>query len=187
MMKVKDMPYDENFKEDCGQEKQSGFRAEVVLFEPEIPQNTGNIARTCAALDCRLHLIEPLGFSLEDKYLRRAGLDYWHLVEVTCYPGIDAFFVNHQDGRFFFLTKNARQIFYDADLQDDVPMYFFFGKETMGLPPSLLARYPDDCFRLPMRSQARSLNLSNAAAVVLYEAFRQNKFPQLQKYRDFSV
>ena len=158
----------------------SSFSAEVVLFEPEIPQNTGNIARTCAALGCRLHLIEPLGFSLEDKYLRRAGLDYWHLVEVTCYPSIDAFFVDHRDGRFFFLTKKAGRNFYDADLQGDMPMYFFFGKETMGLPPSLRAQYPDGCFRLPMRSQARSLNLSNAAAIVLYEAFRQNNFPQLE-------
>ena len=161
----------------------SSFSAEVVLFEPEIPQNTGNIARTCAALGCRLHLIEPLGFSLEDKYLRRAGLDYWHLVEVTCYPSIESFFTNHRDGRFFFLTKHAGQTFYDADLQHDMPMYFIFGKETMGLPPSLLAQYPDDCYRLPMRSQARSLNLSNAAAVVLYEAFRQNEFPHLQKKR----
>jgi tRNA (cytidine/uridine-2'-O-)-methyltransferase len=160
----------------------NSFCAEVVLFEPEIPQNTGNIARTCAALGCRLHLIEPLGFSLEDRYLRRAGLDYWHLVEVMCYPNIETFFTAHRDGRFFFLTKHARRIFYDADLQHDIPMYFFFGKETMGLPPSLLARYPDDCYRLPMRSQARSLNLSNAAAVVLYEVFRQNNFPHLQKY-----
>jgi tRNA (cytidine/uridine-2'-O-)-methyltransferase len=159
----------------------SSFSVEVVLVEPEIPQNTGNIARTCAALGCRLHLIEPLGFSLEDKYLRRAGLDYWHLVEVICYPNIEAFFVDHRDGRFFFLTKKAERNFYDADLQGDMPMYFFFGKETMGLPLSLLAQYPDDCFRIPMRSQARSINLSNAAAIVLYEAFRQNNFPHLQK------
>lgn len=159
----------------------SSFSAEVVLFEPEIPQNTGNIARTCAALGCRLHLIEPLGFSLEDKYLRRAGLDYWHLLEVTCYPNIDAFLVDHRDGRFFFLTKKAGRNFYDADLQGDMPMYFFFGKETMGLPSSLMSQYPESCFRLPMRSQARSLNLSNAAAIVLYEAFRQNNFPGLER------
>ena len=177
-MKVKEMQYDENLKKN---RDKKGFSAEVVLFEPEIPQNTGNIARTCAALGCRLHLIEPLGFSLADKYLRRAGLDYWHLVEVTCYPSIEAFFVDHRDGRFFFLTKKAERNFYDADLQCDMPMYFFFGKETMGLPPSLPAQYPDGCFRLPMRLQARSLNLSNAAAVVLYEAFRQNDFLKLQK------
>jgi tRNA (cytidine/uridine-2'-O-)-methyltransferase len=182
MMKVKGIQCDENLKENRGEKSKRGFSAEIVLFEPEIPQNTGNIARTCAALGCRLHLIEPLGFSLEDKYLRRAGLDYWHLVEVTCCPNIEAFFVDHRDGRFIFLTKKARRNFYDADFRNDMPMYFFFGKETMGLPPSLLARYPDDCFRLPMRSPARSLNLSNAAAVVLYEAFRQNGFPKLQKY-----
>lgn len=157
----------------------SGFSAEVVLFEPEIPQNTGNIARTCAALGCTLHLIEPLGFSLEDKYLRRAGLDYWHLVEVMCYPSIEVFLAAHREGRFIFLTKKSRRNFYETDLQGDMPIYFFFGKETMGLPASLLSQYPDDCFRLPMRSQARSLNLANAAAVVLYEAFRQNHFPKL--------
>jgi tRNA (cytidine/uridine-2'-O-)-methyltransferase len=181
MQKLKGIQCDEDLKKKRSEKSKSGFSAEVVLFEPEIPQNTGSIARTCAALGCRLHLIEPLGFSLEDKYLRRAGLDYWHLVEVTCCPGIEAFFVDHRDGRFIFLTKKARRNFYDADLQGDMPMYFFFGKETMGLPSSLLAQYPDDCFRLPMRSQARSLNLSNAVAIVLYEAFRQNGFPKLQK------
>jgi tRNA (cytidine/uridine-2'-O-)-methyltransferase len=180
MIKVNEMQCDENLKEYKSGKSKKGFSAEVVLFEPEIPQNTGNIARTCAALGCRLHLIEPLGFSLEDKYLRRAGLDYWHLVEVICYPNMETFFTVHRDGRFFFLTKHARRIFYDADLQDEMPMYFFFGRETIGLPPFLLAQYPDDCYRLPMRSQARSLNISNAAAVVLYEAFRQNNFPHLQ-------
>jgi tRNA (cytidine/uridine-2'-O-)-methyltransferase len=176
------MQWDENLKENQSEKSKGGFSAEVVLFEPEIPQNTGNIARTCAALGCRLHLIEPLGFSLDNKYLRRAGLDYWYLVRVSCYPDLEAFFVDHRYGRFIFLTKKARRNFYDADLQSDIPMYLFFGKETMGLLPSLLAQYPDDCFRLGMRSQARSLNLSNTAAVVLYEVFRQNNFPQLQKY-----
>jgi tRNA (cytidine/uridine-2'-O-)-methyltransferase len=152
---------------------------EVVLFEPEIPQNTGNIARTCAVLGCSLHLIEPLGFSLEDKYLRRAGLDYWHSVQVSCYPDLDAFFTN-RNGRFIFLTKKSQQNFYEADLRCNMPLYFFFGKETMGLPAYLLSRHTDDCYRIPMRQTARSLNLSNAAAIVLYEAYRHNDFPGLQ-------
>jgi tRNA (cytidine/uridine-2'-O-)-methyltransferase len=149
----------------------TGFNANVVLVEPEIPQNTGNIARTCAALGCGLHLIEPLGFSLEDKYLRRAGLDYWHLLDVKCYPGIDSFFETHQEGRFFLFSKKARRSYYDADFHGR--MYLFFGKETMGLPVSLIEKYPGDCFRIPMRPEARSLNLSNAVAVALYEAYRQ--------------
>ena len=127
MIKVKKIQRDENLKENRSEKSKSGFIAEVVLFEPEIPQNTGNIARTCAALGCRLHLIEPLGFSLEDKYLRRAGLDYWHLVEVTCYPDLEAFFTAHRDGRFFFLTKKARRNFYDADFRGHMSRYFFFG------------------------------------------------------------
>ncbi|UCH93747.1 MAG: tRNA (uridine(34)/cytosine(34)/5-carboxymethylaminomethyluridine(34)-2'-O)-methyltransferase TrmL [Candidatus Aminicenantes bacterium] len=160
--------------------KERQCNAEVVLVEPEIPQNTGNIARTCAALGCPLHLIEPLGFSLDDKYLKRAGLDYWHLVEIKCYPNIEAFFEKHRNGGFFFLTKKVLRSFYEADLQTREKMYFFFGKETYGLPDTLIAQYPDNCFRIPMRCEARSLNLSNVVAVVLYEAFRQNGFPGLR-------
>lgn len=155
------------------------FSAEVVLLEPEIPQNTGNIARTCAALGCPLHLIEPLGFSLEDRYLRRAGLDYWPMVEVKRYPGWDTFFDLHGDGDLFFFTRKAQQNFYEADFREKGPMYFIFGKESVGLPGTVMEQYPGRCFRLPMRSGARSLNLSSAVAVVLYEVFRQNGFPGL--------
>jgi tRNA (cytidine/uridine-2'-O-)-methyltransferase len=162
-------------------ENKCQFSAEVVLYEPEIPQNTGNIARTCAALGCRLHLIEPLGFSLEDKYLKRAGLDYWNLLDVFTYPNLDAFFQSNfqtdEDARLFLLTKKSRRSLYEADFHGR--MFFLFGKETYGLPESLMSQYPDDCFRLPMRTQARSLNLSNTVAVVLYEAFRQNGCPGL--------
>lgn len=154
-----------------------GFNVEVVLVEPEIPQNTGNIVRTCAALGCGLHLIEPLGFSLEDRYLRRAGLDYWPHVEIKCYPNIAAFFNANREGRLFFFSKKAARSYHEARFRGHV--YLVFGKETAGLPEDLLASYPDDCFRIPMRSEARSLNLSNAAAIVLYEAFRQNGFPGL--------
>lgn len=179
MKKVKAMKRDADLKNNRDKKDRNGFRAEVVLLEPEIPQNTGNIARTCAALGCPLHLIEPLGFSMEDKYLRRAGLDYWHLVEVKSYVNLEAFFAEHRGGRFIFLTKKAQQNFYDGDFKGHMPVYFFFGKETMGLPTTLLAQHPGSCFRIPMRSQARSLNLSNAVALVLYEVFRQNDFPRL--------
>ena len=160
----------------------AGFRAEVVLVEPEIPQNTGNIARTCAALGCSLHLIEPLGFSLEDKYLRRAGLDYWHLLDVTSYPNLEAFFKTNSSGTFYFLTKKAQRSYHEVEFRGRV--YFFFGKETWGLPETLLAEHRHHCLRIPMRQEARSLNLSNAVALVLYEAFRQNEFPGLKIYRD---
>ncbi len=157
----------------------TGFRAEVVLVEPEIPQNTGNIARTCAALGCPLHLIEPLGFSLEDRYLRRAGLDYWHMVEITRYPNIEAFFNSNRDAAFYFLTKKGKRGYHEVHFQGH--MYFIFGKETAGLPDTLLARYPGNCLRIPMQAKARSLNLSNTVALVLYEAFRQNHFPGLKR------
>jgi tRNA (cytidine/uridine-2'-O-)-methyltransferase len=155
------------------------FSAEVVLVEPEIPQNTGNIARTCAALGCPLHLIEPLGFSLEDRYLRRAGLDYWHLVEMTRYPNIDTFFDTNRDGTFYLLTKKGQRSYHEINFRGN--MYFIFGKETAGLPDTLLNKYPGNCLRIPMQAEARSLNLSNTVALVLYEAFRQNHFPGLKK------
>lgn len=147
------------------------FDADIVLVEPEIPQNTGNIARTCAALGCGLHLIEPLGFSLRDRHLRRAGLDYWHLLDVKCYPDIETFFDSHRGGRFFFFSKRAGRSYYEADLRGRV--YLFFGKESVGLPDSLIEQFPNDSFRIPIRPEARSLNLSNAVAVALYEAYRQ--------------
>lgn len=152
--------------------KQTGLQADVVLVEPEIPQNTGNIVRTCAALGCKLHLIEPLGFSLEDRFLRRAGLDYWPLVEVKRYPDIETFFSIHRNGRPFFFSKKVQQNFWEADFRSRI--YLFFGKESTGLPATLLEKRPMQCYRIPMRPEARSLNLAVAVSVVLYEAFRQN-------------
>lgn len=149
----------------------------MVLVEPEIPQNTGNIARTCAAIGASLHLIEPLGFSLADRYLKRAGLDYWHLIEVFTYPNLSAYFVQSQDFHRVFATKKAArshtQICYGTRCS------IIFGKETEGLPEQLLKAHRDRCVRIPMISGARSLNLSNAAAIVAYEALRQRNFESL--------
>jgi tRNA (cytidine/uridine-2'-O-)-methyltransferase len=152
----------------------SNFSVDVVLVEPEIPQNTGSIGRTCMALGSRLHLIEPLGFSLEDRFLKRAGLDYWPQVEVTCYPDLETFFKAHSEGTYYFLSKKAKKHYHHVSFQGKT--YLFFGKETLGLPEELLARYRDQCIRIPMQPGARSLNLSNAVSVVLYEAYRQNGF-----------
>lgn len=150
----------------------------IVLVEPEIPQNTGNIARTCAATGSRLHLVEPLGFAIDDKKLKRAGLDYWHLLDITYYANLDDFFEKNQ-GRFFFFTTKAPQHYAQVQYQDED--YLLFGKETKGLPEELLAAHPESCVRLPMISDARSLNLSNSVAVGVYEALRQTNFAGLQE------
>ena len=166
--------------EDNKTENIKRFSIEVVLVEPEIPQNTGNIARTCAALGCKLHLIEPLGFSLTTQRLRRAGVDYWHLVEVKRYPDIETFFKMNSSGTFYFFTQKAQHCFYDTDFTFCGQVYFVFGKESTGLPDTITAQYPDQCLRIPMRPDMRSLNISNAVALALYEAFRQNHFPGLR-------
>ncbi len=153
------------------------FRVDIVLLEPEIPQNTGNIARTCAALGCKLHLIEPLGFSLEDKYLKRAGLDYWTLLEVDVHKNIDTFLNANPGGVLFFFSKKADRAYHEAAFAGQC--FLVFGKETLGLPDSLLETYRDACYRIPMREGARSLNLANSVAITAYEAFRQNGFPGL--------
>lgn len=157
----------------------------IVLHEPEIPQNTGNIARTCAALGAVLHLIEPLGFLLEDRYLKRAGLDYWPLVELRRYPDIEAFFAANAGGEFFYVTKKAERTY--ADVKFPPRAYFLFGKETLGLPEGLLAAHPGRCVRIPMRREARSLNLSNAAAIIGYEFHRRYGFPGLETSGAFEV
>ncbi|MCP5052085.1 MAG: tRNA (cytidine(34)-2'-O)-methyltransferase [bacterium] len=153
------------------------FNVEVVLVEPEIPPNTGSIARICAALGCRLHLIEPLGFSLSDRHLRRAGLDYWHLVDVKCHPNLETFFKTNPAAQCFYFSKKARRSYHEADYRGR--SYLFFGKESYGLPDRLIDEQQDHCYRIPMRTGARSINLSNAVSVVIYEAFRQNSFPGL--------
>jgi len=149
----------------------------IVLVEPEIPQNAGNIARTCAATGTHLHMIRPLGFEVTDKYLKRAGLDYWHLVEISYYDSFDELRAKYPENRFFFFTTKGRHRHSDVTFGDGD--FLVFGKETKGLPEELLLKHEGECLRIPMFSAARSLNLSNSVAVALYEALRQNDYEGL--------
>ena len=149
----------------------------IVLVEPEIPQNCGNIARTCAATGARLHLIRPLGFDISEKAVRRAGLDYWHMVEVFDYENLEDFFSKNTVTNLFCLSTKAPRCYTEAEYTDGC--YLFFGKETKGLPEDFLNAHYDDCVRIPMDPGARSLNLSNAVAITVYEALRQLSFPGL--------
>lgn len=157
----------------------------IVLVEPEIPQNTGNIARTCAATGARLHLVGPLGFAIDDAKLKRAGLDYWHMLDITQYMGLDDFFQKNP-GRYFFCSTKAGVCYSDAQYRDGD--YLLFGRETKGLPEELLHEHYASAIRIPMLPDARSLNLSNAVAIVTFEALRQLGFPgmalrgQLKEY-----
>lgn len=151
----------------------------IVLVEPEIPQNTGNIARTCAATDTVLHLVRPLGFSTSDRYLKRAGMDYWKLVDVRYYDDLDDFFKKNPDGNYYFASTKSEKTYSDISFTDND--FVLFGKETKGLDESLLKENYDSCIRIPMFNEARSLNLSNAVAIILYEALRQNEFTFLKK------
>ena len=152
----------------------------IVLVEPEIPQNCGNIARTCAATNSRLHLVRPLGFDISDKAVKRAGLDYWHLVDVQDYENLDELFRLHPEAaqKAWLTTTKAPHSYQEAAFEED--SWLFFGKETAGLPLAFRERFHDRCIRLPMVSAARSLNLSNTVAVCVYEALRQTGFPGLQ-------
>ncbi len=150
----------------------------IVLVEPEIPQNTGNIARTCAATNARLHLVGPMGFKIDDSKLKRAGLDYWHMLDITQYSSIEEFFEKNRSGRFFYFTTKAEKTYSDIIYPNQV--YLIFGKETKGLPESLLVENGENCVRIPIKDDARSLNLSNAAAVAVYEVLRQWNFPCLK-------
>lgn len=149
----------------------------IVLVEPEIPANTGNIARTCAATGAYLHLVRPLGFSTDDKYLKRAGMDYWHSVNVEYHDNLEDVMTKYAQHRFFFVETRVQQTYTDLSYRDGD--FFVFGKESAGLPPELLDEHPEQCVRLPMKEGARSLNLSNVAAIVLFEALRQTDFPNL--------
>lgn len=152
----------------------------VVLYQPEIPANTGNIARSCAATNTTLHLIRPLGFSTDDKMLKRAGLDYWEFVNVVYHDSLDELFEKYSSGEFFFLTKFGQQPHTTFDYSDVEKDYFFvFGRETTGLPKDLIQANMDKCLRLPMTDHVRSLNLSNTAAILIYEALRQQNYPGL--------
>ncbi|UAR95805.1 tRNA (uridine(34)/cytosine(34)/5-carboxymethylaminomethyluridine(34)-2'-O)-methyltransferase TrmL [Staphylococcus pseudintermedius] len=152
----------------------------VVLYQPEIPANTGNIARTCAATDTHLHLIRPLGFSTDDKMLRRAGLDYWKYVSITYYDNIESFF-EQTEGQYFLLTKFGSKNHTSQDFSDvDQNYYFIFGKETTGLPDWVKDKYDNTALRIPMNENVRALNLSNTAVILVYEALRQQNYPNLQ-------
>ncbi len=150
----------------------------IVLVEPQIPQNTGNIARTCAATGARLHIVRPMGFEIDNAKLKRAGLDYWHLLDITYYDSLDDFF-NKNEGSFYYFSTKALNIYSDVDYEDNC--YLFFGKETAGLPEELLYANKDKCVRIPMinDTSARSLNLSNSVAIGIYEVLRQWNFPTL--------
>ena len=149
----------------------------IVLVEPEIPQNTGNIARTCAATGARLHIVKPMGFTPTDKHLKRAGLDYWHLLDITYYENLADFFEKNSGGTFYYFSTKAPQKYTDIQYPDKC--FIVFGKETAGLPEKLLHDNPDTAVRIRMISEARSLNLSNSVAVAVYEVLRQWSYPKL--------
>ena len=150
----------------------------IVLLEPEIPANTGNIGRTCVATGTRLHLIEPLGFSLSEKALKRAGMDYWADLDVTTYVDYEDFLARNPGAQIFYATTKGRHIYSDASYPDGC--YIMFGKESAGIPEEILKEHPDTCVRIPMIGETRSLNLSNSVAVVLYEALRQQGFAHMK-------
>ena len=152
----------------------------LVLVEPEIPMNTGNIARTCAATRSRLHLVKPLGFDISDRAVKRAGLDYWPMVDISVYENVEEFFEKKCDADIWLATTKAPHCYTEAEFRDGC--YILFGKETAGLPAWLREKYYDRCIRLPMREDARSLNLANSVAVMCYEALRQQNFPGLSGY-----
>lgn len=155
------------------------FKLNIVLHEPEIPQNTGNIARTCAATGASLHLIKPLGFEIDDRKLKRAGLDYWSELDIHYYDGLSDFFDKHPDITVYYLSTKAPRSYHEVAYPDET--WVMFGKETKGLPEDLLFNNPDTTLRIPMRDKLRSLNLSNAVAITVYEAFRQHDFEGLRE------
>ena len=151
----------------------------IVLYEPEIPQNTGNIMRTCVATNSHLHLIKPLGFSLEDKYIKRCGVNYIDKCVYTVYENIEDFF-NKNEGEYYFLTRYGHKPHTSFDYSDNTKnYYFFFGKESTGIPPHILKPYIDRCMRIPMTSNVRALNVSNSVAIMVYEALRQQNYNDL--------
>lgn len=151
----------------------------IVLFQPEIPQNTGNIARTCAATNTTLHLIKPLGFSVEEKMVRRAGLDYWEYVDIYYYDSIEIFF-DQNPGNYYMLSKFGKKAHSDMDYSDtEENHYFVFGRETTGLPEWVREKYDEALLRVPMTGNVRSLNLANTATLLVYEALRQQNYPEL--------
>ena len=151
----------------------------VVLVEPEIPQNTGNIARTCAATGISLHIVRPMGFEIDDRKLKRAGLDYWDKLDITYYDNLEDFFIKNPDAEFFCFTTKAQHSY--TDIKYPKRTFLMFGKETKGLPEELLYNNPKRCVRIPMRDTLRSLNLSNSVAIAVYEVLRQRSFEGLRE------
>ncbi|MEH6904442.1 MULTISPECIES: tRNA (uridine(34)/cytosine(34)/5-carboxymethylaminomethyluridine(34)-2'-O)-methyltransferase TrmL [Neobacillus] len=153
----------------------------VVLYQPQIPSNTGNIARTCAGTDTNLHLIRPLGFSTDDKMLKRAGLDYWQYVNIVYYDSLEDFYEKNAGGEFFYITKFGQKAFSSFDYSNSSKDYFFiFGRETTGLPKDVIENNKEVSLRIPMNENIRSLNLSNTAAILIYEALRQQNYAHLK-------
>ncbi len=150
----------------------------IVLLEPQIPQNTGNIARTCAATGASLHLIRPMGFEVDDKKLKRAGLDYWHALDITYYDGIEDFKAKNPDAEIYYFSTKAQSRYSDVSYPEKV--YLMFGREDAGLPEELLLKNREKCVRMPMRTSLRSLNLSNTVAIAVYEVLRQRDFEGMQ-------
>ena len=150
----------------------------IVLFEPEIPANTGNIGRTCVATGTRLHLIEPVGFRLNEKSIKRAGMDYWEHLDVTRYMNFEEFLEKNPGAKIYMATTKGQHVYSDVNYEPDC--YIMFGKESAGIPEEIVVKQPYNCIRIPMLSEIRSLNLSNSVAVVLYEALRQNNFDHMK-------
>jgi len=159
----------------------------IVLVEPEIPQNTGNIARTCAAIGAKLHLVKPLGFEISDKYLKRAGLDYWDKLEIEEHSSLNDFLNKYipEENNMFFVTTKGKNCYSDIDYSKYDNVFLLFGKETKGLPENLLKKYMPNCIRIPMRKTLRSLNLSNSVAIVAYEVLRQIDFGELEEISSY--
>lgn len=172
--------------DNCEGDRKNMARLNIVLFEPEIPSNTGNIGRTCVATGTRLHLIEPLGFSLSEKALKRAGMDYWSQLDVTRYLDYEEFLEKNPGAKIYMATTKGQKLYTEVSYEPDC--YLMFGKESGGIPEEILKEHPDTAVRIPMIGETRSLNLANSVAVVLYEALRQNEFAgmklegQLTKY-----
>ena len=159
------------------------MKINVVMVEPEIPQNTGNVARTCAATGAKLHLVKPLGFKIDDKYLKRAGLDYWDKLDIEEHDNLDAFLEKYENKleKMFLVRTKSKHTYSEIEYDKYDEVFFLFGKETKGLPEELLKKYINKAIRIPMKEGLRSLNLSNSVAIVVYEALRQNNFDNLQQ------
>ena len=162
------------------------MKINIVMVEPEIPQNTGNIARTCAATGAKLHLVKPLGFSIDDKYLKRAGLDYWDKLEIEEHDNLNAFFSKYKmNNNVFLASTKSKQTYVDVEYTKFDEIFILFGKETKGLPEDLIENNMKQAIRIPMREGLRSLNLSNSVAIVVYEVLRQNNFNDLQQISEY--